>query len=470
MKSTLRAVGAVAVVASASGLLLVAPAGAAVKVNQKCTKVGETKDGLVCTKVGNKRTYQKPKAAAPTTAAATGGGAAPAPAGLANARGFDGSTLTIGYIGNVASNPQFPSSALFSDGGKALTAGFQSHIQRINDAGGVAGKYKIKVDFKETFYDAAEATKRYSELKDTSVMIGQIYGTPVTQALKDALKRDKQIGSPISLDGEWVTGDQFLPIGTTYQGHAINVVDWYLKEGGGAGKTICSLTIAPNPYGQAFEEGYEFISKQVTFKNGGKFRWSTADAVAQQLKDAKCDAVANAISGEAHMPGLLTAGEKINYFPTYLSSSPSFASRRVTPANSKLFGDQVIVVGDGAQWNDPKVPGMKDHVADIKKYYPEYLGNVNPATLWGWAQARTVVALLEKAVAGGDVSPEGMAKAMAGLGKVDHGGVYPAWNYTTPGQRVAPTEVVISKVDIATPGGLVTIKSYDAPLAKQYKR
>ncbi len=468
MKVNLRLIGAFTGAATTAALLGVAPAGAAVKAGQSCKKVGEVKDSLICKQVGKKRTYQK-QAAAPTTAKAVAG-AAPVAAGLAVARGFDGKVLTVGYLGNVATNPQFPSSALFADGGKALTAGYNSYISRINDAGGIAGKYKINLDFKETYYDAAEAGKRYNELKDTSVIIGQIYGTPLTQALRDALKRDTLIGSPISLDGEWVTGDQFLPVGTTYQAHAINVVDWYIKEGGGAGKTICSLTIAPNPYGVAFEEGYEFISKKITFKNGGKFRYSTPDATAQQLKDAKCDAVANAISGELHMPALLTAGDKIGYNPIFLSSSPSFASRRVTPANSKLFSDQVIIVGDGAQWADPKIAGMKDHVADITKYAPEYVGAVNPATLWGWAQARTVVALLEKAVALGDVSPAGMAKALATLGTVDHGGVYPTWNYTTAAQRVAPTNVYIGKADISVAGGIAVIKSFDSPFNKEYKR
>jgi hypothetical protein len=451
-----------------AGLVATSPAQAQ-KVNDKCTKVGTVKNGLICKQVKNKRVYQK-QAAAPTTAKPVAGATPAAAAGLAPARGFDGKTIKVGYIGNVATSPQFPSSALFADGGKALTAGYNAYISRINDAGGIAGKYKVDVDFKESFYDAAEAAKKYAELKDSSIMIGQIYGTPLTQALRDSLKRDQQIGSPISLDGEWVTGEQFLPIGTTYQSHAINGVEWYLKEGGGAGKTICSLTIAPNPYGAAFEEGYEFIAKKVTFKNGGKFRYSSPDAVAQQLKDAKCDAVANAISGELHMPALLAAGDKIGYNPLYISSSPSFASRRVTPANSKLFGDQVIVVGDGAQWNDLKIPGMKDFMADITKYANEYIGSPNPAALWGWAQARSVVALLENAVKLGDLSPAGMAKALATLGKVDHGGVYPAWDYGTPASRVAPTQTWIGKVDISTPGGIANIKIWDSPIAKEYKR
>jgi hypothetical protein len=471
MSRSIRNFGATALIGAAVLMLPSLTASAAVKSGQKCTKLGEVKDGLTCTKVGSKRVYQAPKATATTAPKATTPGAAPvAPAALATTRGFDGKTIRVGYIGNVSTNAAFPSSTLFADGGKALTAGYNAYISNINDKGGVAGKYKIVVDFKETFYDAGEAAKAFAELKDNVAIIGQIYGTPLTQALRDPIKQANLIGAPISLDAEWVVGESWLPVGATYQSQIINIIDWYLKEGGGAGKKICSVSIAPNPYAVAMEEGFDYAIKTLKFNAGPKVRYTTADATAQQLKDNGCEAVAAAISGEAHTPPLLAAGDKIGYNPTYLANSPSFASRRVTPANSALFGKQVIVAIDGAQWGDTTVPGMKDHVADIQKYAPEYIGNVNPATEWGWAQAKTVVALLEKAVALGDLSGDGMKKAMAQLGKVDMGGLYPTWNYVAPGQRVAPSSTFIMKVDISVAGGLQLVKAYDAQAAKDYRR
>ncbi len=470
MKQTIRTAAAFGTVFAISGLLLVSPAGAAVKAGQKCTKVGQVANGLICKQVGNKRTYQK-QAAAPTTAAAATGSATPAPAaGIAAARGFDGRTIKVGYVGQVATSPAFPNSSLFAEGGAALTAGFNAYMSRVNDAGGIAGKYPVDVLFKDAFYDAAESVKKYTELKDDVVMIGQVYGTPGTQALRDALKRDNMIASPVSLDAEWATGDQFLPVGTTYQAHGINLVDYYIKEGGGAGKTLCSLSVAPNPYGVAVEEGFDYAAKKITFKNGGKFRFTTADATAQQLKDAKCDAVVTAISGEVHTSPLLTAGEKIGYFPTYLSSSPTFSSRRVTSANSKLYADQVIVAIDGAQWGDSTVPGMKDFLADMGKYAPQYIGAPNPAAIWGWAQAKTVAALLANAVKLGDLSPTGMNKALATLGKVPLEGIYPDWNYVAPAQRLAPTQIHLARADVSVKGSLQDIKTYNSAFAQEYRR
>ena len=188
-----------------------------------------------------------------------------------------------------------------------------------------------------------------------------------------------------------------------------------------------------------------------------------------QLKSEKCDAVVATISGELHMPGMISSGDKIDFRPTILAVAPSFASKTLVPANSDAFGKQVLVAADGTQWGEESVPGMKQHMADLRKYAPEQIGVPNPATEWGYAQAQTVVGLLEKAVANGDLSRAGITKALANLGTVPLGGMYPEWTYGAPGSRVAPSASVIYRVDAASRGGLTAIKSYNSAAAKNYK-
>jgi hypothetical protein len=461
---------AVALGTAASLTFAVMPAGAqTAKAGATCRKAGEVKNGLTCTQKGNKRTWQKTVAA---TTVKPADGAAPAATGLAAVPGFDGKTINVGYLGNVSVNEQFPASRSFADGGKALTAGWNAYIARVNAAGGVAGKYKINQVFKETYYTPSEAVKAYAEIKNNVVMIGQIYGTPLTQALDKSLGEDNLIGSPISLDAAWVKNPNMLPIGATYQAQAINVIDYYIKEAGGAGKKICSVALANNAYGVAGEEGYDFAVKELKFNAGPKIKWAggaPAGPIVQQLKDNGCDAVVATISGEAQTPLILSEGAKLNYFPQILMLSPSFASRTVTPANSVQFEKQGIVVIDGAPWYDVKVAGIKQMQDDLKKYAPEQLGNPNPANEWGYAQARTVHALLEKAVAGGDLSKAGMKKALATLGTVKLDGMYPEWNYGDPASRVAPSATFVMKVDIAQKGGLELIKPYNSAAAQAYK-
>ncbi len=461
--------GLIALSASAIIGLPTVTASAAVKAGQKCTKLGEKKDGLVCTKVGSKRTYQKPAAAATTLAPKAGDTVPPAPTGLAKARGFDGTTFNVGYLGQVSTSPQFASSPFFVDGGKALTAAYNAYISRVNDKGGIAGKYKIKVNFKETYYDAGEAAKAFAEVKDNSVLIGQIYGTPSTKGLREKLAAEKMVASPVSLDYEWLSNPWLLPVGATYQAQAINLLDWYIKEGGGNGKKVCSVALN-SEYGLAGEEGFEYASKKLPFVAGPKVRMSTVGAIMSQFKGEKCDAILATVSGELHTPGMLTEGAKLDYFPLILGLSPSFASKTVNSANSAAFGKQVIIAADGSTWGDASIPGQAEMIADLKKYAPEQIGNPNPANTWGWVQARTVVALLEKAVAMGDVSPDGIQKAMFALGPVSHGGAYDDWNYTEPSKRLAPTSSFIYNVDISVKAGLKLIKPYNSATAKEYKR
>ncbi len=443
------------------------PAANAQKAGATCRKVGEVKNGLKCVQVGKKRVYQK--AVAVTTLAAKPGDTVAPSTGLSTGPGFDGTTITVGYLGNVSVNEQFPASRSFADGGKALTAAFNAYISRVNAAGGVAGKYKIKIDFKETYYTPSEAVKAYAEIKNRVAVIGQIYGTPLTQALEKSLAEDGLIGSPISLDAAWVKSPFLLPVGATYQAQAINLVDYYIKEAGGAGKKICSLALANNAYGNAGEEGFLFAAKELKINAGPAFKTATSAANAQQLKDAGCEAVVVTISGEAQMPPLLSETAKLNYFPIFLGLSPSFASRTVVPSNSAAFGKQMIVAADGAPWYDTKVAGIKQMQDDLKKYAPEQLGSPNPANVWGYSQARTVVALLEKAVANGDLSRAGLKKALDTLGPVKLDGMNPEWNYTTPANRVAPATSNMYKVDISQPGGLDFIKVFTSPAATAFK-
>jgi Periplasmic binding protein len=446
------------------------PATAAVKAGQSCKKLGEVKNGLTCTKQGTKRVYKGAPVttvAAPPSAGATPTTAA-APAGLANVPGFDGKTINIGYLGNVSANDQFPNSLLFADGGKALTAGFNAVVDRLNASGGIAGKYKLKPIFKETYYTPAEIVKAYNEIKNDVVMIGQIYGTPGTQTLVKSLAEDNMVGSPISLDSAWVKNPNILPVGGVYQAQAINLIDYSIKEAGQAGKTFCSLALA-GAYGDAGDAGFTFAAAKLNLKVGVRIKASTAPAQAQQLKDGKCDVVIATISGESGMTPMLTETAKLDYFPLFYGLGPSFAARSITPANSAQYAKQVVIANDAPQWGDTSIPGMKSFIDDMKKSAPQLIGNPNGAAIWGQANARAVIALLEKAVANNDLSRDGIKKALSQVGPVKNDGMFPDWDYGAPADRVGPAQSYMAVPDISVPGGLRVIKAFTSDIAKQYK-
>jgi ABC-type branched-subunit amino acid transport system substrate-binding protein len=441
---------------------------AAAKAGGTCKKVGAKEGAFTCVTKGRKKVWAATPAAAvtaTTVAASAGATPAPAPAGLKEGPGFDGKTISIAYLGNVAGGP-------FASGGKALTAGFNSVVADVNAAGGIAGKYKLNNIFAETGYNPEITAQKYAELKDKVVMVGQIYGTPNVQALLPKLAQDNIVGSPISLDAEWAQNPNLLPVGGAYQYQAINVVDWAFAQAANKGKTICAVAHT-GPYGEAGVEGYNLATKKLALKTGPTIRIAPAEpnmaAVVSQLKGANCEVV---FLGESsgQTTGILVNGSQNGYNPTLIGLAPSFDIKQVTNATEALYNKQFFVGTDGVQWADAAIPGMKDMLASVRRNAPQYAGDVNGAYMWGYVQARAVVAVLTKAVEKNDLSRDGIKAAMAETGKVNQGGLYPEFDYVAIGKRVPSAVTNIMRVDVATPGGLTyQSKSFESPLTKEYK-
>ena len=466
-------VGRIVVLGTIAGLVLPVSAAVAQKAGGSCKKVGATSGTLTCVAKGRKKVWE---AAAPTTVAASTGSSdattVAKPTGLQPGPGFDGTTISLGYLGNVAGGP-------FAVPGKALTAGFNAIISTVNDKGGIGGKYKINNIFAETEYNAEKSVAKYTELRDKVVMISQIYGTPNVQAVLPKLRQDGLVGSPISWDAEWSKDPNLLPNGGVYQVRAINIIDYYITKLGNKDKKLCSVT-HNSAYGDATLEGYEFALKKLGYAAPVKIKILNTDpgsamgAVATQLKAGGCDAVFAGISS-GQTTGILVSASQQGYNPTLLLMGPAFNVGQVTDAVATLYEKQVLVESDVAQWGDPAVPGMVGLLADVKKFAPEYAAQVDTAFAVGWAEAKSVVAVLEKAVALGDLSRDGIKKAMAQTGKVDTGGVYPIPELVDPAKRPAYQVSHIMNVDtvlLAKDGGLIYAKDgkdYKASFTAEYK-
>jgi hypothetical protein len=78
--------------------------------------------------------------------------------------------------------------------------------------------------------------------------------------------------------------------------------------------------------------------------------------------------------------------------------------------------------------------------------------------------------VLEKAVAMGDLSRDGIIKAMNSIDKLTFGGLTGDYKYGEPADREPPRTTTIYKVDPARPGGLAIVKQgYESDIAEGYK-
>lgn len=385
--------------------------------------------------------------------------------GLKAAPGFDPATSTI-RVGVI--------SALTGPGasiGKPLTAGNEVFYNKVNAKGGIAGKYKIVFEERDSANEQQKAVQAYNELKASVVMFGQVFGTSSTKAVLTSLKADGGVAAPASLDADWVREPNLLPIGSPYQIQAINALSWYVTEGGGEGKKICSLA-QDDAYGQAGVQGVDFAAKKNGFPVTSKqtfpiTKGAEAGAAVQSLKDAGCEAVF-LVSLPSDTAALLGIAARTGFAPQWIAQSPSYIGALAASPLKDYLAKTFMVASEGTEWGDTSVTGMKNMIEDIGRFKPDQQPDYYFA--FGYNQASAVVQVLEKAVALGDLSHAGILKATEEVGTLKFDELTGDYKYGKAADRVFPRETTLFKVDPAKPVGLgVVKKNFTTDGAKEFK-
>ncbi|MEO5680655.1 MAG: ABC transporter substrate-binding protein [Acidimicrobiales bacterium] len=379
--------------------------------------------------------------------------------------GFDPATGTI-KVGIIS-----PLTGPVASIGKPLTAGNEVFFNKVNAKGGIAGKYKIVFEERDSAYVPQQAVQAYNELKGDVVLFAQVLGTASTKAVLSSLKADGIIASPASLDADWVREPNLLPIGAPYQVQAINALTWYVTEGGGKGKKICSLA-QDDAYGKAGLQGVDFAAQKNAFtvaaaKTFTATKGDEGGPAVQALKDAGCDAVF-LVSTPSDTGKLLGIAAKTGFAPQWIGQSPSYTSALATSPLKDYLAQTFMVASEGTEWGDTSVLGMKNMLADIAQHKPDQQPDYYFA--FGYDQASAVAQVLEKAVALGDLSHAGIMKATEEVGTLTFDGLTGDYVYGKADARVFPRETTLFKVDPTKPVGLAVVKkSFVTEQAKAFK-
>ncbi|MFN8035750.1 MAG: ABC transporter substrate-binding protein [Acidimicrobiia bacterium] len=417
---------------------------------------------------GDKTAKEKAKEST-TTGSGSNAGKAPEPA-----PGFDGSTITLGVI-----TPQSGTTGAIAGKylGTPLTDGNKLYWQAKNDKGGVAGKYKVQLKVADSQYDATVGGQAYDGMKNDVLAFQQILGTAVLQAIQPKLDTDNVLAGPATLDAEWNQDSHLFPFVTSYQLLAINGLDYYVKHGGGKGKTICSLA-QDDAYGDAGVQGAEFAAKKLGFTLKTEQRvklLGDKTAAVQALKDNKCDAVLTTLLF-VDMKSLVSTARQLGYEAKFILEAPAWErgfTDKTDPGFDQAFSDYLTknmwVAATGPQWGDTSNPGMAQMLDLLKKYKPDQKANLY--FMFGYGQAWALDQILEKAAANGDFSREGLQKAMWQIGSLKFDNLIPDYKYgTSVDQRVTPLPATIFSVDPSIDGGLkVLAADYVADAAKSFK-
>ena len=376
--------------------------------------------------------------------------------------GFDGSTIRVGVISDLSG----PAAII----GNPLTAGGQVYYDYINSRGGVAGQYQIETVEVDHQYNPATAVQVYNEVKDDVVLVGQLLGTPITNAVLESLKQDGLVAAPASLDAFWVREQNLLPIGGPYQIQAINGLDWWVNEGGGSPDQVYCSFIQDDPYGEAGQEGIDFAAEHLGLTVTEIARYVSGEtdfsAQIQQLQGAGCEVVF-LVTLPSVTGGALGAAAAGGYAPQWIGMSPTWINALAGSPLAPYLQANFIVVGEGSTWGDESVPGMATMLERIAEFAPEQ--EPDYYFTFGYLQAHAVVQLLEAAVAHGDLSREGVIEAMNTLGTVAFEGLGGDYFYGTPDERIPSTENTIFVVNPEVPNGVEAVATgYRATFAGEF--
>ena len=388
----------------------------------------------------------------------------------AKAPGFDGKTLKIGILSTTV-HP------IWGTIGKALKAGLEARVATINRRGGIGGRYRIELVFAETNYDPGQTATQLNATKDLVAGYAQILGTPNVEAVEPILKQFQLVASPASQEARWATSPNLLPIGNNYQVQAINGISYFLEQSAltnsGTRPRVCAASVATS-YGEAGNEGFRFAQERLGFDAGpvvsvGATETSMATYSAQ-LRNAGCAAVMVTV-GPAQTLGLVVSGRQQGFSPRWIIMGASFSERIIVPLTGPLFEQGAWVVGDGTQWGDASVIGMptvrNELIAADHRFWTE---NPDVGLTYGYVQGRVIEAVLEKAVALGDLSHQGLLNASRQIGTVDTLGLTSPIDYSQA-TRLANGRTTIFAVDGSYQNAIkVLSRDYTSPTGQAYKK
>ena len=385
-----------------------------------------------------------------TFALAACGGAGGAAA--ARTPGIAGDTIFIGAL--------TPLSDAVAVIGKPMLAGLTAYFDKVNaEEGGVSGKYKVKVLAEDiTYANPSSGAQKYQKLKDQVAMFGMLVGTDQVNGVLPLLAEDSIIAVPTTFDAAWVRNEHLLPWGTPYQLQAINGIGYALTDGGYAGKTVCTMTLATG-YGQAAVDGVEYLAKAMGFKVpvNATFKQDDQDFVAPvtQLRNAGCGVIMLAALPSVTGKVLGTAAQ-LGFAPRWIGTSPSWhqalASSPIKDYLVKTFWQS----WDGPALSDTAEAGVRTMLAAQATYSP------GQAPDWyyyaGYTLAFPIRAMLEKAIASGDLTRSGMGAASQAPGTVASDGLVSAYTYGAASTRNPPRTATIFRVNLSAPLGLEVVK------------
>lgn len=365
-------------------------------------------------------------------------------------------TITLGAL--------TPTSTIAKLIGTPLTNGNKVYFDQTNANGGIDG-WKVEMKVADNKYGGGDNTATataYGQIKGQVAAFVQVLGTDPVNSILPQLKDDNVVAAPATLDAEWYEQPNLLAIMGPYQVQMANAFWYYLNKMDGKGKTYCTMT-SDDGYGNAGLSGVKFAAEQLGVKITDSQQFTTAatggsyDAQVQNLQQNKCDVVF-LTSLPTDTNGIFNTAISKNFAPEWIGTAPTWINILAGGDVGKYSADHYLVAGEGPEWGDTSVPGMKTMLAAVNQFAP----NTPPDFYFafGYMQAHAMAQVLAKAISNNNLTRDGIMNAMNTVGTLTFEGLVADEPYGPVGKRVPQRESTLFKVTpdtIKTNGALTPV-------------
>lgn len=384
---------------------------------------------------------------------------------LVSVPGFDAETKTI-TVGSMV-----PTSGIWAPAATNIT-GAEAYFHRATQPGGPLEGFTVEVKNVDTEYNPTVAIPLYSSMKNDVLMLTNVLGNAVVQALLPQMEADDIVAVPSSSDQDLIDHPNLVPFGPFYATYHAAGLEYFVEEEGMKDATYCAL-LQDDDFGAEVEDGFNFAAEQLGLKTGVAVRYPTGhqDFTPQisRLKEANCDVVDLGGAG-ATIQNAAVRAVQLNFDARWIASNTAYNSSLATGPAADYIKENVRFIVTGTEWGDASAEGQKMMEEDLAAIDPDHKPMANSYQT-GYMAAVTTTAILEKAIADGDLSREHLMEVAASLGTVeDFGLAGGAFTYgEDPSQRKSGHVVSVFTVD-ETAGTGLKLKTYgfDSQVAADY--
>jgi ABC-type branched-subunit amino acid transport system substrate-binding protein len=377
----------------------------------------------------------------------------------------DNGCIYLGVLSDLTVGP-------FSPLAPQIVAGQQAFFDRVNENGGIAGRWDVNIEqyTRDTEYDPQTHAQAYREIEANILAIAQTLGTPPTEAILPDMDDDDVVGVPASWWSGWDFDDSdyglILNSGYSYCMESMVGLDWSNENEGEIGTLL--VVGYPTDYGGDNATGASAWADANDVEYAGFVQTApnaqvgSQDAAVGQILSSGADRVLLAV-GPAETAEIVGGSMAQGFEGRFLGSIPTWNPALMeTPAAPALEAAFTHI----APWE--AFDGESDAHAAMQEALGE--GNLpqNDGFTFGWIWSYPMGALLERAAENGDLTRAGLRAAVDGL-EVDYEGALPNRTFGGDANETAVRTAVIGRPDSEAPLGLSTVETgVTGPTADEY--